>query len=280
MPGWVGLILGLYGCNGVDSSIQIPDPIARGAALEAYNANVAAMPAFKARIKEWEISFLEPEGGKRKSFKGNAGTLLFRPAVENNAPMLRLQADPLIGSEALVVCVNTQEYWLSSGQSKEGWWGKLEHSGKPCAETGILNLQLLLGLIGFETIADEPLAPPYLVYKVGPEDNTIYITDDLLRLRREITLDRRDNLLKEARVYDQSGVNVIYGQLGDYQPLGDAHVPGRIALEDLANKAWLRLKLHQYRDDTEGKREALFNRERNAHDLEHFIQIDRDCDYE
>ena len=280
MPVWVALLLGVWGCNGVDSSKGVPEPIGRSAALAAYNANVVAVPAFKARIKAWEISYKEPEGGKRKTFKGSAGTVIFQPAGDHDSPMLYLQADPLIGSEALVVCVNRQEYWLSSGQSKQGWWGKLKHSGKVCGEAGILNLHILLGLVGFETIADEPLVPPYLMYKVGPENNTVYIADDVLRLRREVILGRRDNLLKEVRVYDEKGMYLICGRLGDYQPLGEAFVPGRIEFEDLANDAFLRLTIRQGRDDTAAKRDALFDRERAAKDLEQFIQIDRDCDYE
>ena len=135
-------------------------------------------------------------------------------------------------------------------------------------------------MVGFEAITDEPLTPPYLIYKVGAENNTIYITDDVLQLRREVILSRRDNLIKEVRVYDADGVNLISGRLGDYQPLGEARIPGNIEFEDLANGAYLRLKLRQFRDDTEGKRDALFDRDRAAGTLEQFNQIDRACDDE
>ncbi len=284
LMGWLGLgtalWLGASGCNGVDPPQTLPDPLSRAAALAAYNANVAAICAFKARIRQWEISYRDIDGEKQKTFKGNAGTVIFRPAGTDVFPMLYLQADPLIGSEALVLCVNATEYWLYSGQSREGWWGKLAHSGKACAQTGILNLHLLLGLLGFEAIADEPLAPPYLMYKVGAQTHTIYVTDDALRLRREAVFDRRNNLLQEVRVYDEAGVNVIWGRLGDYHPLGEAQIPGSIALHDLANNAHLHLKLHHYRDDSAARREALFDRSRIGLEPEHFEQIDRACDHE
>ena len=254
----------------------MPQPIALAVALSRYNANVAAIPKFSARLADWEIEQRDPNTDDTQGWHDSSGRLYFEPAPNpTDPPCFYLQADASLRPKAFVIAANATEFWLYSEALKIGVWGT--HANAIEEETDALlgNPDALLDTIGLRPLPTNPLAPPYPVYRVVSEHNIIeYIvrTPNGFRLRREIVLDRRTDLPVEINDYNDVGLRVRHTALGNYEKLGAASLPGTIKIVSCADRSFLSLKLTKFRQDAKDHIK-LFSRPKNKLGPTHYQRI-------
>lgn len=277
----IGIIACLcFGCEGQHRLGPIPAPIARDEALGRYNARVRAIPAFRAKVTNWEVKFRD-EDGDEKRYDGNGLKLYFDPSLGAcGRACLYLQLDNLLFKRAMVIGSNEDEFWAYSRAQESGGWGKYVHRGKGCGEGLLINPDTLLHLIGIKAIPAAGNELPYPLYKVGAEENSIeYVTfgEDGLEVLWEITTDRRTDLPKGIVIYDGEGQIVQQSRLSDYQEIGATMLPGDIVISSGSDNSYLHLKLHAYKPD-EDDRSKYFTRPENPPGIKDYRQIDQDCE--
>ena len=253
----VGLVflLAVGGCVSKSRVIEpMPKPVTRSEAIRLYNANVTAIPPFKANIAEWEISVPAPEEGQKPyRHKDMGGVIFYSPQDNPDLPAnFYVQATAPFESQALVVGSNAEEFWVhtSNPRLKRGWWGKYANVDLPCSASAPISPQDILTLVGLRRIPDRPDLPPYPLYKVLAEHNVIeYIVpgEDGLLIKREIIIDRRTNLPLQINVYDSFGRKVGQSDLDDYRQIGEGSLPRKILISEPSGDALLRLKLGSFR---------------------------------
>ena len=270
------------GCAQPKRPLPLPAPLDRDEALRRYNENVEAIPAFKARIRHWELQLVNEQ--TVESHSGSGARVFYRPPVSDDAfPPFYLWADstPIVGDAALVIGSNAQEYWLYSEPAKRGIWGQHGHEDRSCTPKEPFNPRLLVEMMGLRPIPDDPESAPYPLYKVLAEEYVIEYaetSDNGLRVRREIFFDRQTDLPVRIYVYDDRGLRLLECRLDPktYQIIGEAHLPGNIELLSDLDGSYLRLRLREFREDFVDRAE-LFVRPVEVRNVE-FTQIDKDCD--
>lgn len=276
------LLVACVGCLGPKRLGPVPAPITLGEAISRYNANVRAIPAWRARLAKWQIKSVNRATAATDSYQDIFGAVYYRPGQDAQAPSFYLKGETVLG-EAFVVAANETEYWGHNKREKQGWWGKHIHVGKPCAGVMPIPTQLLLELVGLRSIPAGPQESLRALYKVRPEENVIeYIAvgEDGLRCR-EIIIDRRNDLPVEMNIYDQSGRRILHSTLGGYKTLGDAMLPGRIELAIYGDEYSMSMKLKLGKFGRDKKvRTGLFVRPILPPGIDDFQQIDRQCEDE
>jgi len=241
--------------------------------IQQYNQNVAAIPAFKARVANWKARFIDDKG-KVQHYDDIAGQLFYRPAAGWQEPAqfyLRCSI-PVIENEAFVVAGNEREYWIYSKLAHQGSWDNYGEAGQSSREDVFINPLVFLDFAALRVL---PSQPPYPAYKFDAQYHTLlYITyaDDGYKITREIIIDRRDNLPRQIRTYDQNGQVILESKLGNYQKLAGAQLPGEISISYGQEDFSLRLKLKDFRVDDK-KRMGLFTRPISINGIEDYRQI-------
>jgi len=241
--------------------------------IEQYNRNVAAIPPLKARVAHWKARFIDDKG-KAQHYDDIAGQLFYRPTADEPQPAqfyLRCSI-PIIENEAFVVAGNEREYWIYSKLAHQGSWGSYDATGQSSREDALLNPLVFLDFAGLRLL---PSQPPYPAYKFDDQYYTLlYINDsnDGYQISREIILDRRDNLPRQIRTYDQNGRVILESKLDHYQKLAGAKLPGEISLSCGQEDFSLRLKLKDFRTDDKDRR-RLFTRPSSINGVEDYRQI-------
>lgn len=274
--GIVFLFLTMSGCPSKLS--PIPEPLTRQQGLDLYNANVKAVPPFKATILQWKAEFPD-EQGELKKHEEWGGNVLYHPFLNEQSPARFYLKANAPGKEALVLGSNEKEFWMYSKWGNYGLWGKHKHQGKPCARKMLIPPQLILEFIG---LAPLPEQPPYPVYKVNPQTNIIeYVAEDDegYSCRREIIIDRRSNLPTEINAYNRNGQKIMHSTLKNYQTLDRAHLPADILLSWPKEKSFIHLRLFGFKVD-EKDRSKLFIRPVRIPGIDDYQQIDLPCEDE
>ena len=280
--GLLGLIVaGLFvltGCHPPEVR-PVPPAISHQKALQLYNANVRAIPAFAAKIARWQIRLAED--GKPTTHQGQGAKVFYRPADRHDGyPRFYLQADTTLMSRALVMAANDEEYWMLSRPAAKGWGGTYEGAKQCSLANPLINPQFVLEFIGMRPMPDDPAQPPLSIYRVAPDWNIISflaMTDRGVLLRREIKIDRRTNLPVEITAYDDLGQAVLIAQLDDYQPIGKAKLPGEFVLRHPPDDSFIKFSLRDFRIDPK-KRDALFVRNPVIAGIDEFVSIDALCE--
>jgi len=266
-------LINTFGCQ-PKSPQPIPAPLTCTQAINYYNTNISAVQPFRANITDWQVQFKDQHGQLRK-FNEHGGKMYYQPpAKPGSSAMFYLRANAPFKT-GLVAGSNESEFWWYSKWAELGQWGKYEHLGKPCAQNISFSPQLILEFIGLLPI---PEKSPYPVYKIRPETNVIeYIAvdDDSFSIKREIIIDRRNNLPIEINTYGTDGRRIIHSKLTNYKPLADAMLPADIFLSSPAYESHLHLKLRNFKLDQK-HRPKWFPRPEPA--IEHYQQIDIQCE--
>jgi len=276
---WSLFLLVLAGCRTLP---PIPAPLTRMEVLERFNSNVAALGAFKASIFEWDAKIVD-EQGKKQRHRHLGGSVRYVPPEEPLKPSSFFLSTRAPIGEAMVVGSNEEEYWMYIKPLGKGWWGKYEHQDKKCADKMMINPQAFLEFIGLRQLPTQPVRPGY---KVGREQNIlefIELVDGGYWIRREIIIDRRDNLPKEVRAYGENGKLILQSWLGKYKQLGQAWVPSEIrVIEKNGDEVMLdfRLKLWNFKmiDKDDRKLSILLRRPRKIKGIDDYQQIDQECE--
>ncbi|MBN2376246.1 MAG: hypothetical protein JXD22_07590 [Sedimentisphaerales bacterium] len=276
----VGVIFLLAGCPKPIDNVPVQDALSRSEALELYNANVKAIPAFSATIHKWKARFTDSDGDK-KNFDELGGKLYYHPIANQNLPPKLYLKTSVLGRGALIIGSNQQEYWMYSEWAERGGWGKYEHLGKPCAENIPIHPLTLLEFIGLMPL-DE--SSPNIIYENRPDTYVITIVDPDSEFmnRREIIFDRRSGLPSRIIAYDKTNQPTISSELKNYKQLANAVIPGDIILAWPERDAFFQLNLVSLKPDFKnGKvadRSRLFRRPHPKNDNQQFIQIDEQCE--
>lgn len=265
----------LSGCP-AQTTMPLPDPLPRRDAIDAYNRNIAAIPAFRGRVASWEAQFPTPEDDLRHE-KELGGALFYRPPASSELPpRFYLQADAPL-KKALVLGSNAEQYWLFSEWGEFGAWGRYEHLGKPC--TGDLQIHPLT-LLEFCGLRALPVSGPLPVYKIHPQAAIIEfvrLTPDGYQAQREIQLDRRTWLPTRITAYHADGHPILTSELSDYHPVGDAFLPASILVSWPDDDSFIRLRLTALKPDPKN-RDPLFRRPLRLPDVPEYRQLDKDCE--
>jgi len=270
------LLLTGSGC-GPPAKLPVPPAIAMGQALKYFNANVAAIPPFSAKIKHWKGRFLDEKGKAVKADGAGTKLYFYPPSGSSELARIYLRASTLIEKETLVLASNDKECWMYSKVADYGQWGKYAHQGKLCSRAMPFNPQTVLEFVGWRPLPNEG---PYPVYRVNPEQYVLeYIgyENDRFYLNREIIIDRRSNLPLALKTYDKSGRVVMQSTLKNYQKLDDAFLPAYIKIDFPQEQSYLELKLKSFRVNHREKPQLFI---RPDIDLKDFQQIDQDCENE
>jgi len=275
----LGLIFSSAGCPKPIDNGSVQDALSRSEALELYNANVRAIPAFSAIIGNWKARFTDSDGEK-KNFDESGGKLFYHPS-QNLPPRFYLQTNVnVLANGALIIGSNQKEYWMYSKWAERGAWGKYEHLGKSCAENIPIHPLTLLEFIGFMEL-DE--SNKNIIYENRPDTYVIMIVDPDSEFmnRREIIFDRRSRLPSRIIAYDKNNQLILRSELKNYKSLANAVIPGEIKLAWPERDASFQLNLVSLKPDIKnGKvrdRSKLFTRP-SKYDNQKFIQIDEQCE--
>ena len=267
------LLAGLLGCP--PPLAPVPPPISLTQAIQRYNANAAALPAFKARIADWKIQVSDPENDEIYRHSDLLGSTYYRPELGSNNASFYLLLSTLIETHTFVIGANPQTTWLYSKLLKQGWWKNNTAASANDADT-MLDVNLLLFSLGWRPLL---LDLPYN-YKVLPEQNIIEyrIGPTYGRsLLREVILDRRRDLPVEINHYNAQGRRILHTTLDAYKSCGDALIPTDIYIEFSPDGAdFLRLHLTQPRIDTDAhgkRRNILFTRPEHIPGLDSYHEI-------
>ena len=252
-----------------------------------YNANVSAIPAFKAHVSQWEIRLIDPETNKKHHHTDFSGLVYHRAAAQDGTrPDFYLCLRAALESEALVLASNNEEFWFYSKMAKQGWWGTYTTHAEQLGERTPMNPNVMLACIGFQPLPTDRRREPYPLYKIEPEHNIIeyVITGETgLQLRREIIIDRRSDLPAAINDYNEHGLPVRQTILGDYTPLGEAMLPGTVKITQASDGSFLRLKLHRFKIDKtphSEKRDRLYQRPEHVPGLKNYENIDTRLHYD
>ena len=284
----MGVIVGMVavliaGCIPPKSLEPMPAPLLREQALQIYNANVRAVPAFAASISDWQVKL--KDDGKIHNHTGNGRRIFYRPpgrAADRADFYLVARA---VFEDAFVIGSNQAEYWLASEVGKFAMWGLHANIGKDCVEQVVLDPELFLEFVGLQTVPTDGDGSTYVMYHVTDEDNIIQyavMTDEGMRLYRQIVVDRRTNLPRGVTGYDSAGLEFMRSELKNYKPvkpLDDVMLPADILLSWPGAESFIHLKIGWYKVDTEPK-EKLFMRPRRFSGVEpeDYRQVDKACD--
>jgi len=266
------------GCR--SKPIAVPPPLTRLEAIQRYNVNVRAVPAFKANVGRWHTQFLDRDGKRRRETE-QGGRLYYRPPGDvQRQPMFYLRANAF-GKEALVLGSNAEEFWMYSRWGEFGRWGKFRYLGRSCADNVGIDPHTVLEFVGLLSLPEQL---PYPAYKVCPETNVLVyigVDGDGFSVRREIIIDRRTDLPIEINAYDSDGRQIIHSELQNYQPIAKAMLPGNILLAWPQQDSFIRLKVRGFKVDSgthTTKRNRLFTRPDRISDIEDYRQIDTGCE--
>ena len=247
-------------------------------ALARYNANVEALPPFKANVFEWEVKFVD-DNGKEQKHPHMGGRVYFVPADGAEQPSSFFLMTKTMMGDALVVGSNEKEFWMYIKPDKRGWWGKYEHQGKDCSKQMMIDPQVFLEFLGLRHL---PIRPIYPAYKVAEDYYTIEYIDyqnDGYQIKREIIIDRCDNLPREINTYSRDGQRTMHSRLSSYKKLGKAWVPGEIRIATAIRDFRFRLKLWGFKaikkDDR--KLSRILQRPKRIPGIDDYQQIDKDC---
>jgi hypothetical protein len=275
---WLGLA-GLGGLVGCKTIKPVCEPLTRMEAMTRYNANIEALPPFKANVFEWEVKFVDDKGKKQKH-PHMGGRVYFVPAETPEQPSSFFLMTKAVMGDALVVGSNEKEFWMYIKPDKRGWWGKYEHQGKDCSKQMMIDPQVFLEFIGLRHL---PIRPIYPAYKVADDHYTIEYIDyqkDGYQIKREIIIDRCDNLPREINTYNQNGQRTMHSRLSNYKKLGEAWVPGEIQIATAIQDFRFRLKLWGFKaikkDDR--KLSRILQRPRRISGIDDYQQVDKDCE--
>ncbi|MBN1844289.1 MAG: hypothetical protein JW810_01315 [Sedimentisphaerales bacterium] len=267
----------LAGCCTSSKPAPVPEPLSRQEAIQTFNAQAGAVPAFKASIRQWEAQFVDTAEDKTQHFQELGGKLYYRPPSEPGTPArFYLQANAPF-QDGWVVGSNQDEYWMYSQWGKFGGWGKYEYFGRPCARSIPIHPQTLLEFVGLLPIPDEM---PYPLYKVMPETHVleyIALMTDGYVCRRQIVVDRRSNLPRQINAFDADGRMILHSELSNYQELESVRLPGDIYLAWPQNDSFVHLKLDGFKVDPT-QRDRLFTRPQRIAEVEDYRQIDQECE--
>jgi len=275
------LLLFGAGCPRLPEPIPIPPPITLYQAIERYNRNVAAIGPFSAGIKEWKVSLLDDQG-KRQDHSDIMGKLFFRPAPDpQRCPSLYLQADILVQSQALVLAANEEEFWFYSKVAKQGAWARHDEYNVAFDSNTLLdavNPIDLLELVGLRPIPADPSRAPYPTFKVEEDYNIIeylVVTNDGLKVRRQITIDRRSDLPIRVFEYDYEGLCIRRTYLDKYLQLEQAKIPSHFRIISDQGLNTFELELKNIKSDPKD-RQALFRRPERIPGLDRYVHISPD----
>lgn len=274
----VVLLLWGHGCAPTEQ-VPIPPPQSMEETVQAYNLNVAQIKPLKARIEEWTLRFKDDQDEWRE-FHERGTRFYYRPASERGAhPCLYLRASAPFESQAWVVGANERFYWMYSKTIEQGWWGRHSQAGRPCAgEMPFGHPEVFLEMAGLQPIPWETLPAAQRGYAVRAEESVFscQVVEDGRVRSRHYVFDRRSNLPTEIHL-TVDGEPLLVSQLGDYQTVGQAQVPGSIRIGSVDGESFLWLKLGGFAVDTD-PHERLFTRPERIPGVKDYEQLDKQCE--
>ena len=268
------LLLPVIGCPPPVPPAPIPPAISRAQALQRYNRNVASVPAFSAHLSQWKTAGTDPATDKEFSHSDSGGRLFYHPALlPADRPSFYLRANSSFASEALVIGCNADEFWIYSEPGNFGGWGDFDAETEIATPGMFIDPEILLECVGLRPLPASLLTESHF-YKIRPERNIMEYATDVRggSYLREIILDRRTDLPVEINHYDQHGQWVVHTELGNYQPLADAMLPGEVIITFPVDGSLLQLKLDRFRPDQKD-RSRLFTRPQEKLGPDHYGHI-------
>ncbi len=270
----------LAGCPKTQRPIVSPEPLTLDDTIQAYQANIAAIPAFKASLDKWYAKWYDPKTDRQHSHKDLSGKMFYQPSTTpDQNPRLYLQADTAFLTRAFVIGANQDEFFIYSRAAHSGAWGTFANIDQPCSIRPIIHPHDFLRFLGLLNPAPSSDYQP--VYRITPTESIIeyvYITPDQLQLAHEIIFPRGSHLPSSMNIFDAEGNVVLHTEIKNYLPLGNAQIPTDISFQLSDKQSQLNLKLRALKEDsTPERRQPLFERPEQVPDVDSFLQLDEKC---
>jgi hypothetical protein len=279
----LGVVIILFGVMTLDCQppkvvLPVPEPQALSEIIDQYNSNVAAVPQFKADLREWEVRF-RGEEDRVIHHKDAYGSVFYQPPASGEPyACCYLEARTLIDRELVLGC-NQSEYWMYIKRAKMAQWGKYQYLGKPCAETMGLDPQQFLLLAGLRPLQALDGSPKPAL-KVLPDKYVIeFFREEAgrLEIQQEVVINRRTGLPETIYLYAPSGRRRIESRLTDFKTLGEAMIATGISLTTPDGDMMFRIQLANVKVDRKDRSE-LFRRPVKFAGVEDYRQIDKPCE--